>query len=243
VKPIGSGNFATIWLSKLPATGELMATKVFHLDKLTEGLMLWRFRRSALAMIRLNEDKSASKHVVKIHEIDESTLAFSMEYLSEGNLEDIATRGWTLEKKVEVMIALCSAVDYAHRTGVIHRDIKPGNVVLNKHREAILTDFDVSDIKFVTRLSVSGGGLGTPVFAAPEQLEDSAAADERSDVYSLGRLLYFLLLERSPGYEIERDPSLVGLSKYPRALASIVRRASLVRHIDATFPTSAISPG
>ena len=86
---------------------------------------------------------------------------------------------------------------------------------------------DISDIKFVTRLSVADRqGLGTPVFAAPEQLEEGDQATERSDVYSLGRLLYFLLLGRSPGYQVERDPQLENLAEFPAPLVQVVRRAT-----------------
>jgi hypothetical protein len=77
----------------------------------------------------------------------------------------------------------------------------------------------------VTHLSIASGGLGTPVFAAPEQLEDAELADERSDIYSLGRLLHYMLLERSPGFQIERDPTLANLRGMPPALVSVVRKA------------------
>ena len=226
LKPIGNGNFATIWLSKSLDSGELMATKVFHLDKLSAGAMLWRFRRGMKAMVRLTEDKRTTDNIVRIFRCAESTLAFSMDYLRNGSLEGVATRGWTQSKKIEIIISVSRAVECAHRLGVVHRDIKPGNIVMNEKDTPILTDFDIADIKFVTTLSMVSGGLGTPVFAAPEQLENGDSADERSDIYSLGRLLYFLLLERSPGLQIEADPSLANLSRYPPSLTTIVRRAT-----------------
>ena len=108
---------------------------------------------------------------------------------------------------------------------MIHRDIKPANVLLDAASRPVLIDFDIADISFVTDLSIASGGLGTPVFAAPEQLEDAELADERSDIYSLGRLLHYMLLERSPGYQIERDPALANLRGAPLALISVVRKA------------------
>lgn len=226
LKVIGTGNFGTIYLARRESDGVSLATKLFHLDKITEGMMLWSFRRSIKAMRHLNADKSAPASIVRIHEAAEDTLAFSMDYLSSGNLEDIASRGWTLQKKMDVFAEVCRSVAFAHAKGVIHRDIKPANVVLSEQQQPVLTDFDISDIKYLTKLSVARGSLGTPVFAAPEQLEDGNKATERSDIYSLGRVLYYLLLERSPGYQIEADPQLDNLATYPATLVAIVRRAT-----------------
>jgi chaperonin cofactor prefoldin len=105
--------------------------------------------------------------------------------------------------------------------------VKPSNVVLDEDGRPTLTDFDIADIQFVTTAE-GVGGLGTPVFAAPEQLEDAANSTELSDVYGLGRLLYFLLLERSPGIQVEADPSLDNLRRFPTPLVSVVRRATQV---------------
>lgn len=125
------------------------------------------------------------------------------------------------------MARICTAVSYSDASGVIHRDIKPANIVLNDGGFAVLTDFDIADVKFATSMSTTvEGGLGTPVFAAPEQLRDAELANERSDVYSLGRLLHYLLLERSPGYQVEKDPVLRDLGEFPPALVEVVRCAT-----------------
>jgi serine/threonine protein kinase len=236
IRPIGSGNFATIWLAERLEDGATVATKVFHLDKLGQDIMLWRFRRSLRAMSLITQHRERPTNVVTIHKAEEDGLAFSMDYLEGGDLEGVAKRGWSQEEKIVLFLKVCRAVAFAHRLGVIHRDIKPANVLLNGDDEPMLTDFDIADIRFVTRLSVSGGGLGTPVFAAPEQLEDADQADERSDVYSLGRLLYYLLLERSPGIQIERDPGLCDLRSFPTSLVAVVRKAIQWRPEDR-FPS------
>jgi serine/threonine protein kinase len=127
-----------------------------------------------------------------------------MELLHGGNLDEVDKLGWALARKLEVMSRVCMAVAYSHANGVIHRDVKPANIVLNYQGQPVLTDFDIADVKFATSMSTTvEGGLGTPVFAAPEQLEDADLANERSDVYSLGRLLLYLLIERSPGYQVD----------------------------------------
>ncbi|MCK6525660.1 SUMF1/EgtB/PvdO family nonheme iron enzyme [Myxococcota bacterium] len=223
IKPVGNGNFGTIWLAA-DEEGRDVAVKVFHLEKLGEGVMLWRFRRSIKAMSHLAADRRRPSTIAPLLDVEPDGLAFSMPYLSGGNLETIGQRGWTLPVKLDCFLNICRAVAFAHQVGIIHRDIKPANVVLDASGRPVLTDFDISDIKFATKLS-SAGGLGTPIFAAPEQLEEGDQADERSDVYSLGRLLHFMLLERSPGHQIEADPTLENLRAFPQALVTIVRRA------------------
>ncbi|MBL9103551.1 MAG: protein kinase [Myxococcales bacterium] len=223
---LGTGNFGTVWRARHTASGRRVAVKVFHLDRLTDGVMLWRFRRSIRALQALNRyrDKPASIPLFLGHAPD--YLAFVMPHYPGGTLEQVERRGWSLATKIAVFLEVCLAVQFAHRVGVIHRDIKPANVLLDDAHRPVLVDYDIADISFVTQLADAQGGLGTPVFAAPEQLEDAAAADERSDIYSLGRLLHYLLLERSPGYQIERDPGLDSLRGFHPALIAAVRRAT-----------------
>lgn len=226
LKVIGTGSFGTIYLARKVSNGVTVATKVFQLDKLTDGMMLWSFRRSIKAMQDLNSDKHAPASIVRIHNAADDTLAFSMDYLPGGNLENIASRGWTLEKKMDVFAEVCRSVAFAHAKSIIHRDVKPANVVLSEQLQPVLTDFDISDVKYLTHLSVANGGIGTAMFAAPEQLEDAKNATERSDIYSLGRLLYYLLLERSPGPEMDAEPKLLNIASFPPTLVAIVRRAT-----------------
>jgi serine/threonine protein kinase len=232
-KVLGVGNFGTVWEGEDVETRRRVAVKIFRLERLAEGQMLFRFRKSIRAIRLLSEEKRLEKApdangtVVAFFRADPTELAFSMELLPHGNLDDIAKRGWTVEHKLDVCTRVCAAVSFSHANGVIHRDIKPANIVLNDDGQAVLTDFDIADIKFATSMSTTvEGGLGTPVFAAPEQLLDADRADERSDVYSLGRLLHYMLLERSPGYQVEKDPGLENLAGFPPALVEIVRRAT-----------------
>lgn len=223
---LGAGNFGTVWRARHTQTGEYVATKIFNLDRLTDGIMLWRFRRSIRALESLNRYRDKPSSIPSLIAEAPDSLAFVMPYYAGGTLEQIERRGWSLATKLAVFLEICQAVEFAHRIGIIHRDIKPGNVLLDETQRPVLIDYDIADISFVTQLEASPGGLGTPVFAAPEQLEDAAAADERSDIYSLGRLLHYLLLERSPGYQIESDPALENLHGFHPALVAAVRQAT-----------------
>jgi tRNA A-37 threonylcarbamoyl transferase component Bud32 len=232
-KVIGYGNFGTVWEAYDQELQKKVAVKVFRLEALSEGQMLYRFGRSIRAMRLLSESNRRKRHgeagrVVEFHKADATGLAFSMELHSGGDLREIERLGWDREKKIKVMIDVCAALEYSHANGVIHRDIKPANIVLDVRGLPVLTDFDIADIKFATSLSTSvEGGLGTPIFAAPEQLAESEQRpDERADIYSLGRLLHYLLLEHSPGLALEKDPTLENLGGEPSALVEVVRRAT-----------------
>ncbi len=225
-RELGKGNFGTVWLARQLGSGAAVATKIFNLDRLGDGVMLWRFRRSIRALALLGKSRGVPTSVPRLVEVAEDTLAFSMTYLNGGTLEQIERRGWSLATKLSVFARVCEAVEFAHCVGIIHRDIKPANILLGPDASPVLVDYDIADIRFVTQLSVAHGGLGTPIFAAPEQLENAENADERSDIYSLGRLLHYLLLEGSPGYQIERDPTLDNLRSRSAALVAIVRRAT-----------------
>jgi tRNA A-37 threonylcarbamoyl transferase component Bud32 len=232
-KVIGYGNFGTVWEAYDQELQKKVAVKVFRLEALGEGQMLYRFGRSIRAMRLLSESNRRKRHgqggrVIEFYKADPTGLAFSMELHSGGDLREVERLGWDTLKKIKVMIDICAALEYSHANGVIHRDIKPANIVLDVKGLPVLTDFDIADIRFATSLSTSvEGGLGTPIFAAPEQLaEAEQRPDERADIYSLGRLLHFLLLEHSPGLALEKDPALENLGGEPSALVEVVRRAT-----------------
>jgi tRNA A-37 threonylcarbamoyl transferase component Bud32 len=233
VKVIGVGNFGVVWQGIDAQTQQPVAVKIFRTERLAEGQMLMRFRRSIRAMQILGEEKRLARApealgtIVGFVRADPSGLAFTMELLTGGNLDDAARFGWTIEQKLEILSRVMTAVAYSHDNGVIHRDIKPANIVLNSFGDSVLTDFDIADVKFATSMStLAEGQLGTPIFAAPEQIQDADQADGRSDVYSLGRLLHYLLTGQSPGYVVERDPSLRDLAPFPVAIVEVVRKAT-----------------
>jgi hypothetical protein len=195
---VGAGTFGTVWAA---TTGsETVAVKVFDPDKISIGIMLWRFQRGIRAMHHLAEmGRLTPDSICRIREISPDRLMFSMDYMPLGDLTKLPNLGWSPKKKQEAFLAVCEALRFSHHHGIVHRDVKPANVVLSRSGNAVLTDFDIADLTFASTLSVASASLGSPHFAAPEQLVDSrVASDPTADIFSLGKLLYFLISENSP---------------------------------------------
>ncbi len=123
----------------------------------------------------------------------------------------------------EIFGALLDAIEYAHEQGIIHRDLKPENVLMNSDADVVVTDFGLGRIVDAesTRMTQTGWQLGTPMYMPPEQLQDAKNADARSDIFSLGRLLY----------ELYTGPLLSAVqdtSSLPPGIALIVNRCTRV---------------
>lgn len=234
VRIIGKGNFGVVWQATDVQIGEPRAVKVFDSDRLGLGVALYHFRRGVRAMLHLMGQVDKPRSIVDIFATDLAGLAFTMPYLEGHDLSNLFTRGWDLEKKLSVFRTVANATAYAHSKGVIHRDIKPANIVLTRDSEPVLTDFDIADLLFVKTLSSQGSG--SIAYAAPEQLGGRARRDPSADVYSLGRLLHFMLLEQDPEITFEHLPALDDLSAAPNGLVRIIRKCTM-RDPDRRYQT------
>jgi eukaryotic-like serine/threonine-protein kinase len=137
-----------------------------------------------------------------------------LEYVAGVSMSRAASqRGWDLDKRLAVFLQVCEAVAYAHRRGVIHRDLKPGNVLVGADDQPKVVDFGLASLvepDAATRLTVSGQVMGTLPYISPEQLErEGDVIDTRSDVYALGVMLFELLAGKPP----------IDVSTLPAALA------------------------
>lgn len=231
IRTVGAGNFSTVWegrrVGRDNTDAGTVAVKIFDQDKLSLNLMIWRFQRGIRAMQHFHMlGRRVPKSIVSLVDIDEDLLSFSMPFLRGGDLQDLASRHLTIERRLQLFSQTCGAVRFAHDNGIIHRDIKPANVVLDAAGDAVLTDFDIADITFARTQSVMAGGLGTPQFAAPEQMmATSVEAHPTCDIYSLGKLLVFLLTQAPP------PPGSIGPRESPDYLKSIqpARFRSVIR--------------
>ncbi len=195
---LGKGGMGAVYLADDEVLGELVALKVissaFASD---EAAMIARFRREAAAA-----RKVSSQNVIRIHDLGEARpglLYLSMEYFAGRTLADvIAQRGMVPIKDVmDILQQIAAGLECAHQAGVIHRDLKPGNVLVGERGAVKIIDFGLATTAMGEGLTATGAILGTPHYMAPEQVRGKSV-DARSDIYSLGALAYHLVTGRPP---------------------------------------------
>ncbi len=178
----------------------VVAIKVIHTHLSSDPAFLERFLREARAMARLHHDNIVTIFSV---EQDQATQYLVMEYFQGSNLRDLLkTQGnFPLREAVHIIRQLGQALAYAHAHGIIHRDVKPANVLLDAKGKAKLTDFGIAAALDDAPLTSTGQLIGTLPYMSPEQARD-AALDGRSDLYSLGLIFYELLVGVNPRHNL-----------------------------------------
>jgi serine/threonine protein kinase len=155
-----------------------------------------RFRQEVQVIAQLQHP-----HIVPIYDYgqDAGWLYLAMRYIERGTLADRLDRGpMALAEVGQVMHQVGAALAYAHREGLVHRDVKPGNVLIDAQGDCFLSDFGLAKTTEASiRLTAIGVGMGTPAYMSPEQGKGEQV-DGRSDVYSLGAMLYELVTGRVP---------------------------------------------
>lgn len=223
---IGSGGIAAVYRGRGPEE-ELVAVKVLHPASLGTDEVK-RFQREFRALGRLEHPNIVS---VRKAGIDGAYPWIAMEFIDGEDLDVLLAR-WEDEpppdrwNRVErILRDLCAALDHVHRHGLVHRDLKPGNVLVDRDGRAKLSDFGVVKDRSTdnTALTMHGNLVGTVAFMAPEQIV-SEEVDARTDLYSLGAVLYVMLTGRRP---IEAT-SVTGF--LARHLAHVPPAPSSIRH-------------
>jgi len=207
---IGRGGMATVYRSTHPGLRQTVAVKVLHAHLADDPSLLVRFENEAQAVAALRHPNIV--RVIDFDHIDEHYFMV-MEYvegltLSE-HLREVAAQGCRLPaaEVLGIFEPLCAAVDYAHGEGMVHRDVKPANVLLTARGEPVLTDYGIARIVGVAQHTATGTVMGSAHYMSPEQAQ-GLAADGRSDLYALGVMLFEALAGRVP-YEADSLPAVL----------------------------------
>ena len=194
---IGSGTFGSVW--KLKSDGKELAYKVYHPIDLDNNDKLSRFNRGYRAMELLDHP-----HIVKVHKLTSCPVGFIMDYIPGTNLRDYAPIASNPLEIISQLLTVGETLKHTHSRDIIHRDVKPENIIMKYESELelyrpYLTDFDLS--WFSTATQFTNEGLGSLIYAAPEQLakpNSNAAHSKTTDVYAFGQLLFFFICQRDP---------------------------------------------
>ncbi len=225
VEFVGRGGMGDVFKARDPRLGRFVALKFLRRD---DPDQVKRFVREAQVQARVEHE-----NLCPVYEVGdvEGHSYIAMQYISGGSIKEIADLLSPLDK-VEIMVDVADALHAAHQAGLIHRDVKPANILVERNPggrwHPYVVDFGIArDIETPHDLTVSGMVLGTPAFSAPEQIRgESSTLDRRTDVYGLGATLYWFLTGRSP-YE----------GAYTEILSGVAERDPVPPHrIDRTIP-------
>ncbi len=194
----GRGNFAVVYVARDLENNKIYAIKVMHLELSDDDELLARFQREANILLHLNDT-----HIVRMVDygnedrmyyivmdyIDGQTLRYHM-HNSNGPMDVLRALNYTHQ--------IVEGLEAAYRQGVVHRDIKPQNILVNSWDVVKITDFGLARSRETVTLTQSNVFMGTPYYISPEQADSGRSADTRSDLYSVAAVLFEMLAGRPP---------------------------------------------
>jgi serine/threonine protein kinase len=219
--PIARGGMASVWLARDELLGRRVAVKVLHTDLAGDEKLRGRFRQEAIAAAGLSHP-----NIVATYDTgeDDHDLAFIVMELVEGeSLRQLLDRKGALDVTPSVNIArqVSAALEVAHRNGIVHRDVKPANVLVPREGPVKVTDFGIAKATGGGDFTRTGMVVGTARYLSPEQVQGQPT-DARTDVYALGLVLYEMLAGQ-PAYQgdSEMATALARLTGPPKPISSI----------------------
>ena len=192
---ISRGGSSTVYKAYHAKLNRLVAVKVLSPHFIDEEGFLERFQREAQAVARLDHP-----NILPVYDYEQTSdvVYIVMRYINTGTLRDMMTAPLDVRDTMEIITQVGLALGYAHKQGVIHRDVKPGNILIGEGRWALLTDFGLAKIKGGGyKVTQTGVGVGTPDYMSPEQAQ-GLPVDGRADLYSLGATMYEMLTGQTP---------------------------------------------
>ncbi|MCA9697203.1 MAG: protein kinase [Myxococcales bacterium] len=202
---LGQGGFATVWRAYDRQSGDVVAVKVLHHHLIHEASQVERFEGGARQMMRLAH--RGLTQVIEAPQTSGRRHFYVMPWYSNGDLKAAVTQGAI--STAAVMSALADALEglaQVHEVGLVHRDCKPSNILLDAELRGHLGDFDVVLDDTRHAITRTGAVVGSLAYAAPEQLNDAARVDHRADLYSAAMCVFFVLSGKDP-------PPMASLSK------------------------------
>ena len=192
---VGEGGQGAVYRAQDPSSGQTVAIKILSHSS-SDGEFLDRFQREASIMATIRHP-----NVVEVydHGEEDGKHYIVTEFVSD-NLEETLKRRKTLPlaRAASVATQIASALEVSHNAGITHRDIKPANVLINDSGDVKLTDFGIATAESLDSMTSENTTVGTPLYMSPEQIQGSPNIDGRSDLYSLGCLLYETVVGSAP---------------------------------------------
>jgi len=220
IERIGRGGMAIVYRAYQLPLDRYVAVKVLPAYLAHDPNFATRFQREAKAIAKLSHP-----HILPVHDFgQEGELGYIvMRYVEGGTLKEMLGQPLALNQVVDIIAQIGDALDYAHQQGIIHRDIKPTNVLMDRGRWAFLSDFGLAKMTADTaQITRTGMGMGTPAYMSPEQAQGEEV-DERSDIYSLGIMLFEMLTGQVP---FDADTPLAVLVKHLSAPLPLPRKVN-----------------
>jgi tRNA A-37 threonylcarbamoyl transferase component Bud32 len=218
---VADGGMASVWMAMDDVLARRVAVKTLREDLAARQDFRERFHREAVAAARLNHPA-----IVSIFDtgVDDGIAYIVMEYFDSRTLAEVAAGPGTLEvpEAIGLILPVLDALAYAHQSGLVHRDIKPGNILVGAANRVKVADFGLAKVLSGHDLTTTGKVLGTVRYLSPEQVRGDEV-DPRSDLYSVGVVLYELIAGRAP-FQAETDiaTAMMRLTVDPVPLRSMV---------------------
>lgn len=241
VKELGRGGMGTVYLAEDRELDRLIAIKVLNTPAATDDLRR-RMIREAQIIARLEHPG-----IVPVHDtgtLPDGRIFYAMKYVRGSRLDEYAAQGASLNDRLRKFQSVCDAVAFAHAHGVIHRDLKPQNIMIGSFGEVLVLDWGIAKVREDSHRAAvyntsDGTVIGTRDYMSPEQARGEIEIDERADVYSLGAVLKFLL-NGQPASKLANAICMTAMAHEPEnRYASASELSADVGHLLDAEPVSA----